>query len=46
MSTDLPKGLVPIDSPVALPFETGQLEPFQLPSVLLTGGTFVGMFIC
>ena len=30
MSTDLPKGLVPMERPVAVPNETGQLEPFQL----------------
>lgn len=46
MSTDLPKGLVPIDRPVALPNEAGQLEPVQFPSVLFADGTLLGIFIC
>lgn len=45
ISTDLPKGLVPIESPWALLNEAGQLEPFQ-PSVLFAVGTLEGMFIC
>ena len=45
MSTDLPKGLVPMDRPWALPNEAGQLEPLQ-PSILFSAGTLDGMFIC
>lgn len=45
MSTDLPKGLVPMERPVALPNEVGQLELFQ-PSILFIVGTCEGMFIC
>lgn len=46
MSTDLPKGLVPIDSPATLPEEAGQLAPVQLLSILFADVTFVGIFIC
>ena len=45
ISTDLPKGLVPMDRPVALPSEAGQLELVQ-PSILFVVGTCEGMFIC
>ena len=45
MSTDLPKGLVPMDRPVALPNDAGQLELFQ-PSARFAVGTCEGMFIC
>ena len=45
ISTDLPKGLVPMDRPVALPNEAGQLELVQ-PSTLFVVGTCEGMFIC